>query len=55
MCQSVVIYYFQQSLTSLCLQIYGERDVDGFYRGEAFGRRGLVPGNMVSEVCTINI
>ncbi|GFX53478.1 transposable element Tcb2 transposase [Trichonephila clavipes] len=30
--------------------IYGDKDPDGFYRGESNGRVGLVPGNMVSEV-----
>jgi len=32
------------------IQIYGTKDADGFYIGEAEGRRGLVPYNMVSEV-----
>lgn len=32
------------------LKIYGEKDPDGFYWGEAGGRRGFVPCNMVSEV-----
>lgn len=31
-------------------QIYGDKDPDGFYRGESNGRVGLVPGNMISEV-----
>ena len=35
----------------LCiLQIYGDKDADGFYWGEGGGRRGYVPCNMVSEV-----
>ena len=31
-------------------QVYGDKDADGFYRGEANGRIGYVPCNMVSEV-----
>ncbi|XP_055995650.1 peripheral-type benzodiazepine receptor-associated protein 1-like isoform X20 [Ostrea edulis] len=30
--------------------IYGDKDADGFYRGECNGRVGFVPCNMVSEV-----
>jgi len=32
------------------IKIYGEKDDDGFYVGEANGRRGLVPCNMISEI-----
>ncbi|ELU13740.1 hypothetical protein CAPTEDRAFT_169221 [Capitella teleta] len=32
------------------IKIYGDKDPDGFYLGEACGHRGLVPCNMVSEV-----
>ena len=32
------------------LQIYGDKDADGFFLGEVGNLRGLVPGNMVSEV-----
>ncbi|GFR22583.1 RIMS-binding protein 2, partial [Trichonephila clavata] len=32
------------------IKIYGDKDPDGFYRGESNGRVGLFPGNMVSEV-----
>ncbi|CAL8082490.1 unnamed protein product [Orchesella dallaii] len=32
------------------IKIYGEKDADGFYWGEANGRRGFVPCNMVSEI-----
>ncbi|XP_022251355.1 RIMS-binding protein 2-like isoform X2 [Limulus polyphemus] len=32
------------------IKIYGEKDPDGFYRGEINGRVGFVPCNMVSEV-----
>ena len=38
---TVLFYYFQ---------IYGSRDIDGFYRGELNGRRGLVPSNMVAPI-----
>lgn len=33
-----------------CLQVYGDKDADGFYRGESGGRLGYVPCNMVSEI-----
>ena len=32
------------------VQVYGEKDADGFYWGEAGPRQGFVPCNMVSEV-----
>ncbi|XP_078338451.1 peripheral-type benzodiazepine receptor-associated protein 1-like isoform X7 [Crassostrea virginica] len=32
------------------IKIYGDKDGDGFYRGECNGRVGFVPCNMVSEV-----
>lgn len=32
------------------LQIYGDKDADGFYSGESGGRFGFVPSNMVSEI-----
>ncbi|EHB01503.1 RIMS-binding protein 2 [Heterocephalus glaber] len=31
-------------------QVYGDKDPDGFYRGETCARLGLIPCNMVSEV-----
>uniref|UniRef100_S4RCH7 SH3 domain-containing protein n=1 Tax=Petromyzon marinus TaxID=7757 RepID=S4RCH7_PETMA len=31
-------------------QVYGDKDGDGFYLGEAGGQRGFVPCNMVSEL-----
>ena len=34
----------------LLCQILGDKDDDGFFMGEALGRRGLVPCNMISEV-----
>ncbi|XP_032902016.1 peripheral-type benzodiazepine receptor-associated protein 1 isoform X2 [Amblyraja radiata] len=32
------------------LKVYGDKDADGFYRGEANGQTGFVPCNMVSEI-----
>lgn len=32
------------------LQVFGDKDADGFYRGEGDGRMGYVPCNMVAEV-----
>uniref|UniRef100_A0A8C6TNU9 SH3 domain-containing protein n=1 Tax=Neogobius melanostomus TaxID=47308 RepID=A0A8C6TNU9_9GOBI len=32
------------------IQVYGDKDADGFYQGECAGRVGLVPCNMVSEI-----
>ena len=32
------------------LKVYGDKDADGFYRGEADGREGYIPCNMVSEI-----
>ncbi|KAL3858376.1 hypothetical protein ACJMK2_012967, partial [Sinanodonta woodiana] len=32
------------------LKVYGDKDADGFYRGESGGRLGYIPCNMVSEI-----
>ncbi|CAL8322340.1 unnamed protein product [Lota lota] len=32
------------------IRVYGDKDTDGFYRGEVCGRMGLIPCNMVSEI-----
>ncbi|XP_064893380.1 peripheral-type benzodiazepine receptor-associated protein 1 isoform X4 [Columba livia] len=32
------------------LKVCGDKDADGFYRGESAGREGYIPCNMVSEV-----
>ncbi|KFO08799.1 Peripheral-type benzodiazepine receptor-associated protein 1, partial [Balearica regulorum gibbericeps] len=32
------------------LKVFGDKDADGFYRGECVGREGYIPCNMVSEV-----
>ncbi|OWK14777.1 hypothetical protein Celaphus_00000410 [Cervus elaphus hippelaphus] len=32
------------------LEVYGDKDADGFYRGETCARLGLIPCNMVSEI-----
>uniref|UniRef100_A0A8C9TF42 RIMS-binding protein 2 n=1 Tax=Scleropages formosus TaxID=113540 RepID=A0A8C9TF42_SCLFO len=34
------------------IKVYGDKDTDGFYRGEVNGRTGLIPCNMVSEIQT---
>lgn len=34
----------------LYVQIFGDQDSDGFYRGESGGLSGFVPSNMVAEV-----
>ncbi|MGH0114687.1 UNVERIFIED_CONTAM: hypothetical protein FKN15_034004 [Acipenser sinensis] len=34
------------------MKVYGDKDTDGFYRGEICGRDGLIPCNMVSEIQT---
>lgn len=36
--------------TGLCFQVFGDKDADGFYRGESGGRAGYIPCNMVTEV-----
>lgn len=38
------------SYTPLINQVHGDKDPDGFYRGECGGRLGFVPCNMVSEI-----
>lgn len=35
---------------SLHYQVFGEKDSDGFYRGESGGLSGYVPSNMVAEI-----
>lgn len=37
-------------MPALVVQVYGEKDADGFYWGECRGRRGYVPHNMVEEL-----
>ncbi|XP_055862026.1 peripheral-type benzodiazepine receptor-associated protein 1-like isoform X4 [Biomphalaria glabrata] len=32
------------------LKVFGDKDADGFYRGESHGKKGFIPCNMVSEV-----
>ncbi|XP_037016952.2 RIMS-binding protein 2 isoform X3 [Artibeus jamaicensis] len=34
------------------IKVYGDKDADGFYRGETCARVGLIPCNMVSEIHT---
>lgn len=42
--------YLSSHLDRIFHQIYGDKDTDGFYRGEVRGRMGLIPCNMVSEI-----
>lgn len=46
----VVIKFIFGVLLQPLLQVYGDKDTDGFYRGEIRGRSGLIPCNMVSEI-----
>ncbi|XP_044131575.1 RIMS-binding protein 2 isoform X11 [Bufo gargarizans] len=32
------------------IKVYGDKDSDGFYKGESCGRSGYIPCNMVSEI-----
>ena len=32
------------------IKVYGDKDADGFYKGESGGRVGFIPCNMVSEI-----
>ncbi|XP_039628002.1 RIMS-binding protein 2 isoform X11 [Polypterus senegalus] len=34
------------------IKVHGDKDTDGFYRGEISGRLGLIPCNMISEIQT---
>ncbi|XP_046727328.1 RIMS-binding protein 2 isoform X7 [Silurus meridionalis] len=34
------------------IKVFGDKDIDGFYRAEVCGRRGLIPCNMISEIET---
>lgn len=42
--------YLRVQLSHSFPQVYGDKDADGFYRGESSGRLGYVPCNMVSEI-----
>ena len=45
--------YCAGTAVSVCTcvgQVYGDKDTDGFYRGDLRGRTGLIPCNMVSEI-----
>lgn len=35
---------------TLIIQVYGDKDDDGFFLGELNGRRGYVPFNMIEEL-----
>lgn len=47
---AIVIKIFLAVLLQPLLQVYGDKDTDGFYRGAIHGRSGLIPCNMVSEI-----
>lgn len=42
----------RSNIETPCLrfQVFGDKDADGFYRGESGGRTGYIPCNMVAEV-----
>lgn len=44
------LFSFCEYSLPIFTQIYGDKDTDGFYRGEVRGRMGLIPCNMVSEI-----
>lgn len=46
----IVIKIYLAVLLQPLLQVYGDKDTDGFYRGQIRGRSGLIPCNMVSEI-----
>lgn len=41
---------YSRDPSALLRQVHGDKDPDGFYRGECGGRLGYVPCNMVSEI-----
>lgn len=43
-------FQFNKDMLHYSHQVYGDKDADGFYRGESDGRLGYVPCNMVSEI-----
>lgn len=47
-CIFLLLYILLPSLETW--QVYGDKDIDGFYRGETCARLGLIPCNMVSEI-----
>lgn len=44
--------WFLAADARLSLQVFGNKDTDGFYRAEIRDRVGLIPCNMVSEIQT---
>lgn len=50
MCQYCVLVLQYLCVSVSVRQVYGDKDTDGFYRGEVRGRTGLIPCNMVSEI-----
>lgn len=43
-------FQFNKHILHFSPKVYGDKDADGFYRGETGGRLGYVPCNMVSEI-----
>ena len=43
---SVILWF----ICPIIFQVYGDKDADGFYKGESGGRIGFIPCNMVSEI-----
>lgn len=44
------LWAWRGAFAFLLIQVFGEKDADGFYQGESGGRHGYVPCNMVSEI-----
>ena len=45
-----ILFSIKETFILNFVQVFGEKDGDGFYWGEAGGKSGYVPCNMVSEV-----
>lgn len=50
MCPRLNTSIYIRVYSPLTIQVHGDKDPDGFYRGECGGRLGYVPCNMVSEI-----
>ena len=50
-CRSIYLQKVMKLLAFIFEQpSYGDKDCDGFYKGESGGRIGFIPCNMVSEI-----
>lgn len=47
-----IVLYIVRTILFPILQVFGNKDTDGFYRAEIRDRVGLIPCNMVSEIQT---